>query len=369
MVAVSDVERKLMLIDVLSEEAEIDEEIPEVAVKEWSEARIRAWFKERAGDCGSGDDGKGDGDGAESSGLDDPVKRWFPGWKGPQVAGRLPRARVLCFPCAGSGEDMYSKTGKGVSNGLASMCTRQRVEMLAVQPPGRGNRRRDAFLPSAQAIAEEAAAAFAAHVAKEGRGDAGRAVPWFVVGHSVGTWVGYETVVRLMSDHGFPPPTRVFLSSFPPPDIAVEERPWRHAASADPDETAFQDDAKAWGTDPMVFSEAMWDSQGFGALMRADFSLFDTYSGCCSDAGGSSKAPRPLRGVSATLFSAEGDAVVKRDHVSAWLEFLDAPADTSRVEVIDGSHLFPVLHQDTAARAKWMDHVCLDILADLKRGQ
>jgi len=389
-VAVSDVERKLMLIDVLSEEADLNLEPPAEAAKEWSEAQIRAWFAKQAGGEGGGgvegehgsDGALEDDAGAGGTGPEDVVKRWFPSWKGPQVACRLPRARVLCFPCAGSGEDMYSKSGKSTYNGLVSMCTRNRVEMLAVQPPGRGARGREAFLPSAQAIAEEAAAAFAAHVEREGRGDAGRTVPWFLVGHSVGTWVAYETARRLTSDHGFPPPLRFFLSSFPAPDIDPRVRPWRYAASADPDDVAFKKDAATWGTDPMVFSAAMWGTQGFGALLRADFSLFDTYAldperpsptvTPTDDSESPPLAPPPpphLTGVAATLFSAQRDAVVTRDHVQDWLRFLGAPAETSRLESIDGTHLFPVLHQDAAARAKWLDHVCIDILADLKREQ
>ena len=73
-------------------------------------------------------------------------------------------------------------------------------------------------------------------------------VPYCVIGHSVGTWIAYE-MLALAREQGLPMPlkvrqqaadvslwlrsafkysvTQVFFSCFPPPDIAMSERPWK----------------------------------------------------------------------------------------------------------------------------------------------
>ena len=77
-------------------------------------------------------------------------------------------------------------------------------------------------------------------------------VPYCVVGHSVGTWLAFETL-SLAREQGLPPPLKarqrgaqvlthcracshaafactlaqVFFSCFPAPDIPLQERPWQ----------------------------------------------------------------------------------------------------------------------------------------------
>ena len=78
-------------------------------------------------------------------------------------------------------------------------------------------------------------------------------VPYCIIGHSVGTWIAFETL-SLAREQGLPMPRKarlractvacehwrdaaglnrqVFFSCFPAPDIPLQERPWKVRAKA-----------------------------------------------------------------------------------------------------------------------------------------
>lgn len=121
---------------------------------------------------------------------------------------------------------------------LLDWCRANSVEVLAVQPPGRGARREEAFVADLQArvVSRFGFRFFNARslpcppqtLAARLLPQVGRSLleaPYCVVGHSVGTWAAFE-FLALARDHGLPMPRHAFLSSFPPPTIPVNERPW-----------------------------------------------------------------------------------------------------------------------------------------------
>ena len=127
------------------------------------------------------------------------------------------------------------------------------AEVLAVQPPGRAMRGKEAPLTTCAELAAAllpvvafklldapyvvrercmhvcaSGARCCAHETYPARSLAGAQV----VAHSVGTWVAYE-LLRLAQRHGLPMPRRVFLSAMASPDIPAGERPWRQQRGLD----------------------------------------------------------------------------------------------------------------------------------------
>ncbi|MFE5680339.1 alpha/beta fold hydrolase [Streptomyces erythrochromogenes] len=112
-------------------------------------------------------------------------------------------ARLVCFPHAG-----------GAANAFVALSAAlpEDVELLAVQYPGRQDRRGE---PCAQDLSELAAGvAGALAAASDGR-------PLFLLGHSMGALVAFETA-RLLEEHGGAA-ARLFVSAARPPAQDWEE--------------------------------------------------------------------------------------------------------------------------------------------------
>jgi medium-chain acyl-[acyl-carrier-protein] hydrolase len=97
-----------------------------------------------------------------------------------------PAVRLACFPFAGGGSIAYRPWARRLP---------ARVEVLALELPGRETRVDEAPYRVLDALAEDAAAALAA-LADE---------PLALFGHSFGALTAYEVVRRLRDDHGIEP--------------------------------------------------------------------------------------------------------------------------------------------------------------------
>ena len=64
-----------------------------------------------------------------------------------------------------------------------------------------------------------------------------------MVGHSMGTWMLFETL-RLLMTRGIPLPSQLVVSSFPAADIAPSERPWRKSRGMSEEE--FIAECRTW---------------------------------------------------------------------------------------------------------------------------
>jgi hypothetical protein len=153
---------------------------------------------------------------------DDVFKTWFPAVH--QTAVESPKLRLVCFPNAGSAENIYTKINRGKPNTLIGWAKENAVEVLAVQPPGRELRRKEPCLGSCKELATALFAVLAPRLLTRADGkDDGPLVPYAIMAHSVGTWVSYE-LMRLFQEKHVPMPLVIFLSCFPAPTIPEASR-------------------------------------------------------------------------------------------------------------------------------------------------
>ena len=69
-----------------------------------------------------------------------------------------PRMKVVCFPCSGAEESMYTGEGTGsrrFNNDLIEFCFSDDAQLLALQYPGRGLRRNDPLISCIKELACE----------------------------------------------------------------------------------------------------------------------------------------------------------------------------------------------------------------------
>ncbi|MER5852447.1 alpha/beta fold hydrolase [Streptomyces sp. NPDC002012] len=109
---------------------------------------------------------------------------------GPATEGAL---RLVCFPHAGGGASSFHSFARALG---------PQVEVLAVQYPGRQDRRHEPPLPRLSELADRTAQAL---LASPG------GAPYALFGHSLGALVAYETARRL--DRAGATPHRLFVSA------------------------------------------------------------------------------------------------------------------------------------------------------------
>lgn len=259
-------------------------------------------------------------------------KKWFPKWKPPAAT---PKFRLVCFHNAGSAESNY--TGKGLrmpnDNPFVVACNERGGELLAVELPGRESRRAEARYRTLSVAAEALFPVLAPKL--------NESVPYVVVGHSMGTWMLFETLKLLMA-RGVRLPEQVVVSSFPAPSLPAAKRPWR--ANKGMDDDAFKEECRTWSVNEVVFSAGMWTKgPNYEALMRDDFTLFDAYEYAPAVAP---QLPMPV-----SAYYARDDKNVKESHVATWK---DMTCKDFRLEEVPGNHLFFYQYD---VRNKWMDRV------------
>jgi len=339
--------RKGLLIDMLQEDNEDCPEPPEYAVKLWSEDDIRQYFETMSLDGLPAPSGAATLGPAEiAAKFPAPAQAefdaWFPGLQRSGTKTDAPKLRLVCWTNAGNEENLYTNEGVGARkvSTLLDFCKANAVEVLAPQLPGRGARGKEPFIKTTQEVAEAVVKVIAHRLFSDG-------VPYCVIGHSVGTWNGFE-FLSLLRDEGLPMPLKTFFSGFPSPDIPVDERPW--VADNDTlDDPAFKDESRGWDTNEVVFSDGMWKM--FGPLMRADFGLFDRYA-----FGRAADAPFdfPL-----TTFYATKDKKVKEKHVKGWERFTTKAFSISPIE---GHHLYPMgLGDQKPGKIAWLEAIVKEL--------
>lgn len=237
-------------------------------------------------------------------------------------------------------------------------CRANAVELLAVQPPGRGARGRETPITSAAALASAALPILARRLVD-------RSVPWFLVGHSAGAWVGYE-FGRAAVTAGLPPPARAFLSAMLPPDTPPEDRPWTPSAGLST--AGLQAECRAWGMAEAVLSPAVWPA--FETLLRADFRLFDEYEWAVGEAAGGGPAaaalPCPL-----TVFAGTRDGRCPPGALGGWARFAaggggggeGAGGPSFELVPVEGPHLWPL---DRTAKPGWLAAIAARAAAELE---
>ena len=122
--------------------------------------------------------------------------RWLRSYPGQPPA---PAIRLFCFPYAGAGASIYRDWRLPSEAG---------VQVLAVQPPGRENRREVPPLRRIEPMLDACARELAPLADR----------PFAFFGHSMGALVAFE-LTRLLRRRGSPLPAHLFLSAHRAPDL------------------------------------------------------------------------------------------------------------------------------------------------------
>jgi medium-chain acyl-[acyl-carrier-protein] hydrolase len=210
--------------------------------------------------------------------------------------------RLFCFPYAGGGAVIYRRWAESLPRS---------VEVLAVQPPGRGNRMREAPLLRVSAIVEALAAEVVPYLDR----------PFAFFGHSLGALVAFELARRLRRERGVEP-ARLFVSGRRAPHVSSDD-----GVTHDLPATEFIAELRRLkGTPPEVLEhEELMELMI--PLLRADFEVCETYE----------FEPGPPLACPVTAFGGIEDRDVTREHIAAWREHTTGPF---LMRMLPGDHFF-----------------------------
>lgn len=211
------------------------------------------------------------------------------------------KTRLVCLPHAGGSASFYFP----VSRALAPA-----VEVLAVQYPGRQDRRHEPNIPDLHAMADRIL-------------DAVRTLddkPVALFGHSMGAVLAYEVALR-MQDAGLPAPVRVFTSGRRAPSCLRDER--IHAES---DEQLVAELRKLSGTADTMLTDPELLEMIMPAI-RSDYRAVETYA---HDPGRKLDCP-------VTVLTGDSDPRVTVEEAAAWEHHTSGPTD---LHVYPGGHFY-----------------------------
>ena len=266
-----------------------------------------------------------------------PSLNWLPY----RIPTEKPLLRLFCFPWAGASASAYAiwqrRFVKGqlddgvtaVPDGPDDDGELARVELCAVQMPGREHRASEAPYTDLRLAAREFVRdCFELLTTCR--------VAFF--GHGCGAWMAYEVALELRR-HGAKDPVLLVVSNWPAPQTPVNARPWRKSAALDNEELIRE--GRMWGWPEHVFKEEFWPH--IEPVVRRDLAFFDTYE--------PSGVDEPLSCPIVAYVSQDDPKLGPRRGTP---EFLEAWARlTTRmhmeVEVFNGDHYYL---QDAALRHK-----------------
>ncbi len=234
---------------------------------------------------------------SRTAGAEAADSRWFRRFVAPSAT-----RRVFCIPYAGGSARIY----RNWHDWLAPD-----VEVVAVEPPGRGVHLREEPLDDADALVESLL------VAVEPLLD----VPFAFFGHSMGALVAFELSRRLV-ERGRTPPVHLFVSAMRAPHLEPREP----VLSVLSDEEFLAAIRALEGTLPEVLEDRELLSIVLPVL-RADFRLSETYR--CR---GIVPLPLPI-----TVFGGLQDERIFRADLEAWQRHT---AQRCLIRLLPGNHFF-----------------------------
>ena len=221
-------------------------------------------------------------------------------WIMPEIKKSAKR-RLFCFPFAGGGASAYRNW---LSESLDDL------EIIAMQPPGRENRMGDRLLESMDDIVT----GVVREIIKYGD------CPFSFFGHSLGARVAFECVRRLRQLN-IQLPEHLFVSGSRSPEIP-EPKPLHHL-----DDTRFVEELKRFSGTPQVILENRELMELFLPILRADFTLDETYSFV--------EAP-PLP-VPVTAFCGTDDEEATFEEMEGWRRHT---VSSFNLHFVEGEHFF-----------------------------
>ncbi|WP_326565418.1 alpha/beta fold hydrolase [Amycolatopsis rhabdoformis] len=231
---------------------------------------------------------------------------WFRRFHASPEAG----ARLVCLPHAGGSASFYFP----VSRALAP-----EVEVLAVQYPGRQDRRHEPFVTTIEAMADEVARLLRDKTDK----------PLALFGHSMGAMVAYE-VARRLEDGGVPVDTLFVSGRRAPSRQRVESVHTRT------DEGVLEELRRLSGTE----MDLLGDEDVVRMILpvvRNDYRAVEIYR----------HAPGRLLDAPVVAFTGTDDPVASVDEVGSWAGHTAAGFE---LVTLQGGHFFLTRHQDVILR-------------------
>ncbi|GAA1462537.1 alpha/beta fold hydrolase [Nocardiopsis exhalans] len=223
-----------------------------------------------------------------------------------------PRPRLVCFPHASGAASYYLKLSRLLA---------PEVEVLALQYPGRQDRRHEPLIDDLHVLADRACEAIAPFIDR----------PTAFFGHSMGAVVAYETALRLDRADA---PEHLFVSGRRAPSVPGQDDTHRLS-----DDDLIAVVTALDGTDSRVLDDPELRPLIL-PTMRGDYRAIETY------------APRPSRPLSCSLTVLVGDSdpLTTVDAASAWEAHTTG---SSEVQIFPGGHFYLNDHwDDLAALAK-----------------
>lgn len=176
--------------------------------------------------------------------------RWFNNYKLPQQ-GLL---RIFAFPYSGAGATAYYH--------WAQLFKNSPIDFIGVQPPGRENRLEEIPYSNLSLLVEDLLPAIRPLLDK----------PFIFFGHSLGALIAFE-LCRALQCENLPLPQHLFISAFRSPEHPAPE-PKLHGLS----DKGVIDGLRCYGGTPKAILDNPELLALFLPLLRADFSLHETYS-------------------------------------------------------------------------------------------
>ncbi|MGW2572262.1 thioesterase II family protein [Streptomyces sp. NPDC001537] len=220
------------------------------------------------------------------------VRRFHPAPEAPH--------RMVCFPHGGGSASFYFPVARALAPD---------VDVLAIQYPGRQDRRHEPCVDSVHGLADA--------LVEELRDWFDRPVSFF--GHSLGASVAYE-VARRFEQRG-QVLHHLFVSGRRAPSIVRDERV--HLLD---DEGLIEDITRLSGTDSRVLGDPHILRMVLPSI-RADYRAAETYR----------PAPGPLLSCPLTALTGDDDPRVTLDEARAWAEHSAGPFD---LKVFPGGHFY-----------------------------
>lgn len=235
----------------------------------------------------------------QSEHVDKWVRRFDPASAAP--------TRLVCLPHAGGSASFFFPVAKALAPA---------VEVLAVQYPGRQERRHEPAVDNIPDLADEILGALR-HLDDR---------PLALFGHSMGATLAYEVALR-MQDAGLPAPVHLFASGRRAPSRYRDERV--HELS---DDRIVSELRTLSGTNAAMLADPEVLAMILPAV-RGDYRAVETYR---HDPGRTLDCPL-------TVLTGDSDPRVSLDEARAWDEHTTGPAD---LQVLPGGHFFLVDQSD-----------------------